>query len=505
MIGELEFILKTAQSLIRQRKLAPAETLLLDKYKKWGNHPLINLALGEIFFLKDNIATSLQYLKIAYENGKNIPSVVVYYAEKLRLNDETKRAKEVLQIAILNRPCDKGLLESYANFCLTDQNPLESLKFNFRLLLLFPNYLTGHTNIAEAYAALDNHEKSLEHQNIAIKYDTGSQVRLNRAITLLTLEQYQEGWAEYENRLGDDIISSPRRRLRVPRWNRQPLQDKTILVCSEQGVGDELYFSSYLPKLIEISGKVILETDQRLTHLFKESLGEISVFPYSRRVVYGKPVFNYGWLPKSIYPDFYIDLASLPHFLSREGMKPLNKFGYLKISKDAHDYWTKYLFEISGGRPIIGLCWRSGLNTKDRQHWYPPLHLWEQVLTTPNVCFLSLQYDDDTEDIKFFKEQFGVSMIKLSNIDLKNDFKKIGGICTSLTGVIAPSTAVAHLAAAVGKRTIIIENTRTWLPIINDLDAFLPCIKRIFPPNTGDWEWVFNGVRKELNNWLSTG
>ena len=52
MIGELEFILKTAQNLIRQRKLAPAETLLLEKYKKWGNHPLINLALGEIFFLK---------------------------------------------------------------------------------------------------------------------------------------------------------------------------------------------------------------------------------------------------------------------------------------------------------------------------------------------------------------------------------------------------------------------------------------------------------------------
>ena len=52
MIGELEFILKTAQKPDWQRKLAPAETLLLDKYKKWGNHPLINLALGEIFFLK---------------------------------------------------------------------------------------------------------------------------------------------------------------------------------------------------------------------------------------------------------------------------------------------------------------------------------------------------------------------------------------------------------------------------------------------------------------------
>lgn len=504
MTGELEFLLKTAQSLIRQRKLAAAETLLLDEYKKWANYPLINLALGEIFFLKDNIAASLQYLKIAYENGENIPSVVVSYAEKLRLNGETKRAKEVLQITILNSPCDRGLLESYANFCLTDQNPLESLKFNLRILLLFPNDSTGHTNIAEAYAALDNYEKSLEHQNIAIKYDTRSQVKLNRAITLLTLNQYQEGWAEYENRLGDDIISSPRRRLSVPRWNRQPLQNKTILVCSEQGVGDELYFSSYLPRLIEISGRIILETDPRLTQLFKESLKELAVFPYSRRITYNQPIFNYGWLPKYIYPDFYIDLASLPHFLLEEGMKPLNKFGYLKISKEAHDYWSKYLFEISSGRPIVGLCWRSGLNTTDRQHFYPPLHLWERILTTPDICFLSLQYDDDIEDIRFFKEQFNVSLIKLSDIDLKNDFEKLGAICTALTGVIAPSTAVAHLAAAVGKRTIIIEKTRTWSPIVNGFDAFLPCIRRIFPPNAGDWEWVFNCARKELNNWLST-
>ena len=51
--------------------------------------------------------------------------------------------------------------------------------------------------------------------------------------------------------------------------------------------------------------------------------------------------------------------------------------------------------------------------------------------------------------------------------------------------------------AAVGKRTIIIEKTRTWSPIVNGFDAFLPCINEDIP-NAGDWEWVFNCARKEL-------
>ena len=150
---------------------------------------------------------------------------------------------------------------------------------------------------------------------------------------LLTLKEYEEGWAAYESRLGKDIISSSTPPA-CSKWNRQPLQNKTILVCSEQGVGDELYSLPIYP--LKYPGKSF-SRQTTFNTTFQKSLGEISVFPYSRRVEYEQPVFNYGWLPKSIYPDFYIDLASLPHFL-KKGMKPLSQFGYLKISKEAHDY-----------------------------------------------------------------------------------------------------------------------------------------------------------------------
>ena len=92
--------------------------------------------------------------------------------------------------------------------------------------------------------------------------------------------------------------------------------------------------------------------------------------------------------------------------------------------------------------------------------------------------------------------------IPCKNKDLKNDFKQLGAICSALAGVVAPSTTTAHLAAAVGTRTIIVHNTRTWSPTINGFDAFLPCIQRIHPPNSSDWQWVFEETRRQIDHWL---
>ena len=123
-------------------------------------------------------------------------------------------------------------------------------------------------------------------------------------------------------------------------------------------------------------------------------------------------------------------------------------------------------------------------------------------MTIPDVCFVSLQYDDDADDIKFVKDEFDVSLIKLCDVDLKNDFRQLGAICSALVGVVAPSTTTAHLAAAVGTRTIIVDKTRTWSPTINGFDAFLACMQRIHPPNPGDWKWVFDDTRRQIDHWL---
>ena len=502
MPNSLRNIFQTSQQLIQKGELERAKSLLLKERENVATNALLNLLLGKIFSLQEEVEQSLQFLWDAYKTSPTIPAIIALLSQQLQKSGNIEQAKRILQQALLYSPSDSDILSEFADLCAFEANFTQSIKANKHVLLISPNNSTAHANIAEAFAAMGNYDEALINIDRSLRRNNDSQLFLNRAITLLSLGRYKDGWNAYEMRLNKDIPTSPKRLIRAPRWNHESLKNKTILVCSEQGVGDELYFSAYLPWLEQISGKVILETDPRLVSLFRRSFKNVATYPFSRRVLNKRPIYNYGWLSGKAYPDFFIDLASLPHFLSDTHTTTLSDAGYLKYDGKKSKAWQQKLEYLSNGKPVVGLFWRSGLFTPERQHFYPPLKLWEPILRTPNVSFLSLQYDHDADDITLAEEAFGASFIKLSEVNFRDDFEEVGSICSALTGVISPSTTTAHLAAAVGTRTVIIDQTKTWSPSVNGVDAILPYIERIYPPKYGDWKWVFNKTQLKLASWL---
>ena len=502
MAHRLRSILQNSQRFIQKGELERAKALLLEERKKTADDGLLNLLLGKIFSVQEKLEQSLEFLWVAYKNAPTIPAIITLLSQQLQKTGNTAQAKKILQQALVSSPSDIDILCEFADLCAFETDFVQSISTNRRVLLISPDNSLAHANIAEAHAGMGDFDEALKNIDKALQQNNDSQLFLNRAITLLSLGRYKDGWDAYEMRLNEDIPTSPKRLIRAPRWNHQSLRNKTILVCSEQGVGDELYFSAYLPWLNQISGRVIVETDPRLVSLFKRSFKNVATYPFSRRISNKRPIYNYGWLPERTYPDFFIDLASLPHFLSDTHAAPLNKAGYLKYDEQKSKAWQRRLEHLSNGKPVVGLFWRSGLFTPERQHFYPPINLWEPVLRTPNISFLSLQYDHDAEDIKLAEDLFGASFIKLSDVNFRDDFEELGSICGAITGVISPSTTTAHLAAAVGTRTLVIDQTKTWSPAVDGVDAILPSIERIYPPRYGDWEWVFNKARLKLASWL---
>ena len=101
------------------------------------------------------------------------------------------------------------------------------------------------------------------------------------------------------------------------------------------------------------------------------------------------------------------------------------------------------------------------------------------------------------------KQLFGAEILKAEDINLRDDLDQTASLCKALTGVIAPSTATAHLSGSVGTKTIIMDRTTTWAPMINNnQDAVIPSIQRIFPPNVDDWKWNFEKARLVVKGWL---
>jgi hypothetical protein len=111
---------------------------------------------------------------------------------------------------------------------------------------------------------LQREVEALSHIEKTIELNPSSpQLRLNSAFTLLALGRYRERWAAYEARLAPEITDSSRRARDKPRWDSGSLDNKHILVCSEQGTGDQLFFSTYLPGLVKRAADVTVELLQR--------------------------------------------------------------------------------------------------------------------------------------------------------------------------------------------------------------------------------------------------
>src|SRR5689334_21875607 len=92
-----------------------------------------------------------------------------------------------------------------------------------------------------------------------------AKLRWLRAIALLLLGDYQQGWADYEARWEIPGLSSTRNNFPKPQWRGEDLSGKTIYLYPEQGLGDSMEFVRYVPLLRERGpAKILLATPPEL-------------------------------------------------------------------------------------------------------------------------------------------------------------------------------------------------------------------------------------------------
>lgn len=185
---------------------------------------------------------------------------------------------------------------------------------------MLPAYLTDGAeaayqagDIARARAWLD--------RAIALAPQNRS-ARLARATILLSLGEWDQGLEDYEARLLPSDTQRIQRDLMLPRWQGEPLAGRRLLVCAEQGIGDQIRFARQLPMLQNLTGGLIVECALRLVPLLERSMPGLAVHAAQEERIGNRHVFRYDWLPATDLPACYIEFGSIALRLLQQGIPP---------------------------------------------------------------------------------------------------------------------------------------------------------------------------------------
>jgi len=434
------------------------------------------------------------------------PEAINNLACALRDMNRWDEAIELLRAAIVKTPEAAGLWNTLGTVLVSRGEGAASLTFFDEALRLWPEYGKAYHNRAFARQDLGDPAGALEDCEAALRFGDHTDVidqaimRFARATALLSLGRLREGWEAYEARLSPDLLQVATFVVPEQRWTPgDSLAGKRLLVCGEQGLGDEVLFANVLPDTIAALGDeslLSIAVEYRLVPLFKRSFPKASVTPHRtvRREgrVYWSAPFIEDWSKIDLWTPMASLLATFRPSVEAFPQRP----SYLVPDPERVAYWRAQLTQLPGRK--IGLLWKSLNLEAERGRQFSPFAQWRPILQTPGVTFVNLQYGDCAAEIAQAREEFGVEIWQPPGIDLKQDLDDVAALCCAMDLVIGFSNATFNLAGACGAPVWLLTGAATWTRLGSEGYPWYPQTRRFAPPDFNDWSGVMAEVAQAL-------
>jgi tetratricopeptide (TPR) repeat protein len=295
--------------------------------------------------------------------------------------------------------------------------------------------------------------------------------KVNRAVTLLKMGDWRRAWSAYEARL--DLTGGlmvDRRRLLPALRPDDSLTGMTVLALHEDGFGDTLHFSRYLPLLADRGARVIACVPPAMARLIGALRGVTQVVTDRRDVPaydFVCPMFSlprvFGTTPRTIPPPARpeIDAASI----ARLGRR-LPVTGLL-----TGVVWA------GQARPAV-----PGFRTLDRRR-SAGLAAFAPLADIPGVRLISLQAGPPSREVP------PRGMVLTDPMPDVRDFADTAAIIANLDVVVSVDTSVVHLAGLLGKPVFLLDRYDgcwRWLSGRRD-SPWYPTMTIFRQPASGDW------------------
>lgn len=260
--------------------------------------------------------------------------------------------------------------------------------------------------------------------------------RYERAFVRLTVGDFAGGWDDYERRftfkrIPESVAGAFRDRIETF-VDRDSLRGADVMLVREQGVGDEIMFSSMIPDVAAEARSVVYVCEPRLLRLMSNSFEGVSFIAIADPGP-GQRVIPIGSLGRLYRPS----PSDIP------GVR------YLTPRPQVVARWAERL----GPRPErlrIGLSWKGGVRQTRMQQRSLALEQLRPLLELPGCDYVSLQYGDPREEVEAINATL-TSPIRLFPRDEIDDFEELAGLVENLDVVVSVQNTAVHLAGALGK------------------------------------------------------
>jgi FkbM family methyltransferase len=350
---------------------------------------------------------------------------------------------------------------------------------------------SAYFNLSHALKSLNRPEEATlaAHQAIALRPDA-PEYHFHLAHLLLLQGQLQKGWVEYDWRwqLSDFTwLATTHGTFPQPQWAGEDISDKTILVYTEQGLGDGIQFARYLPLVVQKAAKVIVAAHPPL-HKILETIEGITIVSIHQTPL---PAF-----------DVHCPLLSLPRaFVTSLDTIPAS-VPYLYPDPALQARWTKRIG--SSSRPRVGIVWAGNPATKRDRFRSPGFTSIAPLLGVPDVDFIILQVGPGRDDLD-------TAQLPPNVIDLGQevtDLADTAAIMAELDLMISSCTGPLHLAGALGVPTWAMIPFAPYFPWLLDREdsPWYPSVHLYRQEQPGqDWSTTVGRIASDLAAWAQSG
>ncbi len=447
--------------------------------------------LGSLYQAADRLGEAEACYRRCLELAPGQPQALVNLGVIFALAERYEEAVALYERAIAAAPGDAAGHRNLGAALVRLERLDEAVRHYRRSLEIEPDNAEVLINLGNALRILGQPGEAIDvfRQALEIEPDD-AEAHLGLGVTQLLTGELEAGWDNYAWRWRAEQMAPERRRFAELEWDGGDLAGKTILVWSEQGIGDEIMFATCLPDLLEQARpeSCLLECDARLVGLYARTFPELTV------------------VSKGAPPPFDVQapIGDLPRIYRRRFEDFPKTVRHLIPDPEQAALWGQRLDELGDGLKV-GIAWRGGGYSHIRLRRSVSSNGLRPLLATGGVQFVNLQYGECAEEIAAIAAKTGVVVHDWPDADPLTDIEGQAAQIAGLDLVIQASNASAHLAGALG---VAVWNLVPFSPdyrwfLGRDDSPWYPSMRLFRQPAAGDWTGAVEAAAAALEERVS--